>query len=101
MGYHLMIETDTKSGKPAREAIIDAAGGRLALLSPAFSFHQTESYLLATVYVERDQLGEATKYGVSSVLEVFKDLGEPLSLRRVAAYTEAEFDRVHVRGKLP
>jgi hypothetical protein len=53
------------------------------------------------VYVENDDMGEAVAYGVASVLDTFRAVGEPLSLRSAAVYTEAEFDRVHVRGEAP
>lgn len=99
MGYHLLIEADTASGEPADEEKLDQAGGRLALLGPAFGFSQDTSAVSAFVYVERTDMAQAVAYGYGSVFEAFEAVGEPLTLRSVAAYTEAEFDRVHVRGE--
>lgn len=95
----MLIEADTASGEPADEEKLDMAGGRLAVLGPAFGFSKDTSAVSAFVYVERNDLAEAVAYGYESVFEGFEAVGEPLTLRWVAAYTEAEFDRVHVRGE--
>lgn len=96
MGYHMIFELDLTGGRPADLERVDMAGGRLALPGPTFSVVPDEPTISATVYVERDGVGEAVAYGLDSVLVAFASVGEPVAFRSVAVYTEAEFDRVHI-----
>ncbi|WP_200210372.1 hypothetical protein [Micromonospora coerulea] len=92
MGYHVVIETDTVSGEPVDIYRADEAGGRLAPLGP--SFFQQGPQVSVTLYVEGDDVGDVLRSGVESALRAFESVGEPLTMRSVALYTEAEFDRV-------
>ncbi|GAA4562810.1 hypothetical protein GCM10023176_05370 [Micromonospora coerulea] len=92
MGYHVVIETDTVSGEPVDIYRADEAGGRLAPLCP--SFFQQGPQVSVTLYVEGDDVGDVLRSGVEAALRAFESVGEPLTMRSVALYTEAEFDRV-------
>lgn len=94
MGYHLVIETDTASGDPVDLYRADEAGGRLAPLCPSFSVAGDGPQVRVTLYVEGDDVGEVLRHGVEAALRAFESVGEPLTLRSAALYTEAEFDRV-------
>ncbi|MGC5021250.1 hypothetical protein [Micromonospora sp. DT47] len=94
MGYHLVIETDTASGEPVDDYRADEAGGRLAPLCPSFSASVHGPQVTVTLYVEGDDLGDVLRSGAEAALRAFESVGEPLTFRSVALYTEAEFDRV-------
>jgi hypothetical protein len=98
VGFHVVLEVNTQSGRPADPDKVDRAGGSLLRYCPAFSVWDTEPRLIATVYVEEDEVPRAVEVAMERVWLAFTFASEPLVLRSVTAYTEDEFDRVVAGG---
>lgn len=98
LGFHVVLEVNTRSGRPADPDKVDRAGGSLLHYCPSFSVWETEPRLTATVYVEEDVASRAVETAMERVWLAFAFSNEPLVLRSVTAYTEDEFDRVIAGG---
>lgn len=103
MGYWVIVDANTASGKSSDEVTIDAAGGRMnaADLGPSMMVNRDFTEVRVTVYAEAVEPLEAANIALPAVMEAFASVGEPMVFRGFTVQTETEWERINFPEGVP